>query len=156
MDEKELFHLDGGVGDILSVYNDYVVIQHKGVLNFLAMGIKGDKTIYYTDITSVQFKKPGFTTGYIQFSLSGGRENADGVMGAMQDENSIAIKSKAVVEAERIVEFINQKLHTLKSGRNMNGVISAADEIKKYKELFDLGIISQEEFEIKRKQLLGL
>ncbi len=115
-----------------------------------------DKTIYYTDITSVQFKKPGFTTGYIQFSLSGGRENTGGVMGAMQDENSVAIKSKAVVEAERIVEFINQKLHTLKSGGNMKGVISAADEIKKYKELFDLGIISQEEYEIKRKQLLGL
>lgn len=33
---------------------------------------------------------------------------------------------------------------------------SAADEIKKFKGLFDLGIISKEEFDAKKKQLLGL
>lgn len=33
---------------------------------------------------------------------------------------------------------------------------SAADEIKKYKELLDIGAITQEEFEQKKKQLLGL
>ena len=33
---------------------------------------------------------------------------------------------------------------------------SAADEIKKYKELLDEGIITQEEFDAKKKQLLGL
>ena len=34
--------------------------------------------------------------------------------------------------------------------------LSNADELKKYKELFDMGIISQEEFDAKKKQLLGL
>ena len=34
--------------------------------------------------------------------------------------------------------------------------ISSADEIKKYKELLDSGIITQEEFDLKKKQLLGL
>ena len=33
---------------------------------------------------------------------------------------------------------------------------SDAEEIKKYKELLDSGIISQEEFDAKKKQLLGL
>lgn len=33
---------------------------------------------------------------------------------------------------------------------------SAADEIKKFKELLDMGAISQEEFDAKKKQLLGL
>lgn len=33
---------------------------------------------------------------------------------------------------------------------------SAADEIKKFKELLDMGIITQEEFDAKKKQLLGL
>ncbi|MBP1581139.1 MAG: SHOCT domain-containing protein, partial [Oscillospiraceae bacterium] len=33
---------------------------------------------------------------------------------------------------------------------------STADELKKFKELFDLGIITQEEFDAKKKQLLGL
>lgn len=34
--------------------------------------------------------------------------------------------------------------------------VSTADEIKKFKELLDNGVISQEEFDAKKKQLLGL
>lgn len=34
--------------------------------------------------------------------------------------------------------------------------LSNADELKKFKELLDSGVISQEEFETKKKQLLGL
>ena len=37
-----------------------------------------------------------------------------------------------------------------------NQVVGGAEEIKKYKELLDEGIITQEEFEAKKKQLLGL
>ena len=33
---------------------------------------------------------------------------------------------------------------------------SNADELKKYKDLLDSGVITQEEFEAKKKQLLGL
>lgn len=33
---------------------------------------------------------------------------------------------------------------------------SSADELKKYKELYDNGVITKEEFEAKKKQLLGL
>ena len=33
---------------------------------------------------------------------------------------------------------------------------SIADEIREYKKLFDEGIITQEEFDAKKKQLLGL
>lgn len=47
--------------------------------------------------------------------------------------------------------------------RKINGPIvkqeiaqSNADEIKKYKDLFDSGVITQEEFDEKKKQLLGL
>ena len=35
-------------------------------------------------------------------------------------------------------------------------IVGGADEIKKYKELLDNGIITKEEFEAKKKQLLGL
>ena len=39
---------------------------------------------------------------------------------------------------------------------NTSQVISAADEIIKFKQLMDNGIITLEEFELKKKQLLGL
>lgn len=35
-------------------------------------------------------------------------------------------------------------------------IVSSADELKKYKELLDMGAISQEEFDAKKKQILGL
>lgn len=40
------------------------------------------------------------------------------------------------------------------SGRANN--VSSADELKKFKELLDSGVITQEEFDAKKKQLLGL
>jgi hypothetical protein len=39
---------------------------------------------------------------------------------------------------------------------NTAAQVSAADELKKFKELLDMGVINQEEFDAKKKQLLGL
>lgn len=39
---------------------------------------------------------------------------------------------------------------------NGNSAVSSADELKKFKELLDSGVITQEEFDAKKKQLLGL
>ena len=37
-----------------------------------------------------------------------------------------------------------------------HAAVSGADELKKYKDLLDSGVITQEEFDAKKKQLLGL
>ena len=43
-----------------------------------------------------------------------------------------------------------------KNADEQKNSFSSADELKKYKELLDSGIISQEEFDAKKKQLLGI
>ena len=43
-----------------------------------------------------------------------------------------------------------------KAGATVIQQVSAMDELKKLKELLDLGIVTQEEFDAKKKQLLGL
>ena len=61
-------------------------------------------------------------------------------------------------EAEIIVAFIRKKIDEVKSAPS-NGFVqqtSPAEELKKFKELLDMGIITQEEFDAKKKQLLGL
>ena len=156
MEENKVFEFDGGVGDVLAVYEDRVAISHKGMFNLLTMGSKGEKTIYFNNITSVQIKLAGFASGYIQFSINGGRENVGGIFGAMCDENSITIgDERKNKEAEEVVVYINKKLAEVKKGVVRNE-ISCADELKKFKELFDMGVITQEEFDEKKKQLLGL
>lgn len=44
----------------------------------------------------------------------------------------------------------------IKKQNNPMQAVSSADELKKFKELLDMGIITQEEFDQKKKQLLGL
>lgn len=61
-----------------------------------------------------------------------------------------------------INNHIHQVLDTLKSKPNeaqpqaVSAPISTADELKKFKELYDMGVITEDEFNAKKKQLLGI
>lgn len=61
------------------------------------------------------------------------------------------------------VQFIPDKNEANKPGYRSSSIpycpptsLSATDEIKQYKELLDQGIISEEEFEKKKKQIMGI
>ena len=97
------------LGDQLTVYTDKVVIRHKGILNFFSMGIQGSKTIYFRNITSVQYKKPGALSGYIQFSIAGGNESSRGLTEAMGDENTVALAYNNNYDYDKIVT-INHRI----------------------------------------------
>ena len=55
-----------------------------------------------------------------------------------------------------IVAIIHVNLIPDKNERQAHVAESAADELKKYKELFDQGVITEAEFQIKKEQLLKL
>lgn len=67
-----------------------------------------------------------------------------------------------VKNASEIYEVINNLLITRqreeaqKAATQSEKATGTADELKKYKDLLDTGVISQEEFDAKKKQLLGL
>ena len=54
------------------------------------------------------------------------------------------------------MKFIKIKRQDSEYSASANIIVSNADELKKFKDLLDAGIISQEEFDAKKKQLLGL
>ena len=60
--------------------------------------------------------------------------------------------------ATEMTEAINTLIYTTETNKNITitQTTAVADEIAKYKQLFDQGIITQEEYEAKKKQLLGL
>lgn len=156
MSEKK-FELKG-VGAHLTVYEDKVVIETKGLLGFLSQGLAGGKTIPMSAIQSVQFKKAGsFVNGFIQFGIMGGREMQGGVFNAANDENSVIFTSDLNAAATSIKEYIEEIiLNRSKPAQVVAQPTSAADEILKYKSLCDQGIITKQEFEAKKKSLLGL
>lgn len=58
---------------------------------------------------------------------------------------------------DMLVSKIKNQINKQKRANNgAASTISGADELKKYKDLLDAGVISQEEFDIKKKQILGL
>lgn len=138
----------------LTVDEYNVKIQPKGFSNFINKGgSKGEKSIPIKSITAIQFKEPGFTTGYIQFAYSGSSETKGGSISAVKDENSVTFAKKELSQAKELVDLIESYRHTESTSTSS---ISAADELKKYKELLDDGILTQEEFDAKKKQLLNI
>ncbi|MBP3441960.1 MAG: SHOCT domain-containing protein [Clostridia bacterium] len=118
---------------------------------------QGEKTIYFKDAIGVQYKPSSIADGYIQVeTAAGGMTSTSSQYGG---ENSIQFSGKDKnAEAEIVVDFIRKQIEEIKNAP-AGGVIqqvSPAEELKKFKELFDMGVISQEEFDAKKKQLLGL
>lgn len=143
-------------------YNGTIILTDKGVLikrglkGYMLGGgmLRGDKTIPYSSIVAVQLKKAGMTAGYLQLTLKGGSEAKSGLMQSTTDENTVnfhARKNKDFLEAK---EKIETKISESSGGNQQAS--SGADELEKLASLKEKGIISQEEFDAKKKQILNL
>lgn len=140
-----------GVGCKLLVYSDKLVISRKGFVSWLVHGLKGDKTIFFKEISSIQIKLGNsFFKGFLQFSIPGGNESTTGISDAVKDENSILFNKKHNKVAVEVKNFIEKTILTKDNNNNIIG----ADEILKYKNLLDQGVISQEEFNKKKRNIL--
>ena len=105
-------------------------------------GKKTAKEFLVKDIKSVEFaSKNGLLVrgNGIKYKINL-LENAEELKSTIMDSIA-ALPAESVVATTEIKQEIQP---------------SSADELKKYKELLDMGVISQEEFDAKKKQLLGL
>lgn len=144
-----------GSGATLLVDRTKIVIRRHGFLSFITQGSKGDKEIFIRNISAIQLKAPGWTKGFIQFSLSGEKASQGGAFDAVKDENSIMIgdgkQYTAFVEAKRLIQlYIEESSRPATVSTN----VSAADEIIKLADLKSKGIISDEEFEAQKRKIL--
>ena len=155
---EPLFQVKGVNGQVY-VYEDRIVIARKGALGFMSQGLAGEKTIPMASIQSVQFRRGGaMLNGFIQFGILGGREGRGGVMGATQDENTVMLRMGEQSDiGEKIKQYVEGRILE-RSNPQQPAVqaVSAADEILKLKQLLDAGILTQDEFDAKKKQLLGI
>src|SRR5712691_6899148 len=142
-----------GTNGVVILFNDRIRIGRKGMGTFFTHGLKGDKEIQLSSISSIQFKQAGsMSVGYIQFGFHGGQESKGGVFAAASDENTVMFKKSQQVAFEALRSAAQGRL-----GKPLVGVaVSAADEIEKLSKLRDQGILTNEEFESKKRQLLGL
>jgi hypothetical protein len=141
-----------GVGGSLELLEDRLIIRRTTFLGTFLHGLKGDKTIPYSAITAVQYKRPfPPLNGYIQFTLGGGNESKKGMIDAVKDENSLFFSdAELFLEARKFVE------DRIGNRAPIGQVVgSIADNLEKLAALRDRGILSPEEFEEQKAKALG-
>ena len=153
----EIFEFKSAGKYVITVDDYGVSIQQKGLLNAMAVGITGTKQLPFASMTAVQFKPAGMLSGYIQFTLLGGNEAKGGVFQAAGDENTIMFTKKEQDEANRLKELVEGKIREAQMSKSapIQNMKSPAEQILEFKKLLDMGVISQEEFDLKKAQLLG-
>ena len=67
-----------------------------------------------------------------------------------------AIKFKCIKNRDEIYDVVSKLLMERQTSKPVSNEASSVEVLKKYKELLDTGVISQEEFDAKKKQLLGV
>jgi len=130
-----------------------VIIKRGIAAALLGHGLKGDKTIPYSSIIAVQFKKAGLTAGYLQLTLKGGNEAKGGLFEAAKDENTVCFYNWDNKKFEEAKTLIEERLSSTGGTQKQS---SNLDELDKLAKLKEKGIITEEEFNAKKKQLLGL
>ena len=151
------FYLKGFKGE-LKVYENRVEINKTGS-GFITGNT--NKTLPMANIMSVSVTPSTiWARGFIEFTVPGGKDSAN-IEQALRNENALPLAAAGQNdEAMKIKAYVEDQI--LKQANNKSGTTivqqatSPAEELKKMKELLDMGIITQEEFDAKKKQLLGL
>lgn len=146
-------------GNTLRVYEDCVSFTPKGMLGFFSRGVAGERKIFYKDIASIQFKDSSqLLSGFIEFYVIGHlTKQGGGLFAGTSNENRFTFYHKFLPLMYEIKDYVQSKINSINNQQTtVINPTSGADELRKFKQLLDEGIISQEEFDTKKKQILGL
>ncbi len=125
--------------EILLGFRGAIIYKNRGqeqITDYI--GIITNKRFYYAGMDMV--------FGYVQFEV----KNEDYKL----TFNSMMTNGQVI--REKLEEAIRACESTDAAPVVVQNALSAADELKKFKEPLDMGVITQDEFDAKKKQLLGL
>ena len=147
------FNVPISVGPIVG--NTGVIITNKKMIygrsssGFLSQG--GMKIVDITDINDISFHDVDALQRFLiadSYKINIDTIREEVVM------NFGCIKSNRQ-KVEEVATKLTDILFELKNKKNAPAAVSVADEMLKFKQLLDMGIITQEEFEKKKRELLG-
>jgi hypothetical protein len=146
-----------GVSGQLELLEDRIRLKREGVLSFMTHGFKGDKEILIERISAIQFKNAGpVLSGYIQFSFLGSQEAKGGLFDATKDENTVVFTWKEQEKFQNIKQEIEKRMSPHKTKPQQSSPSSNLDELERLASFRDKGILTEEEFQTKKRQILGL
>lgn len=147
------FNVPVSVGSIVG--NTGVIITNKKMIcgrsssGFLSQG--GMKIVDITDINDISFHDVDALQRILiadsyKINIDTIREEVIMNFGCIKSHRQ---------KIEEVATKLTDILFELKNKKNASPVVSVADEMLKFKQLLDMGIITQEEFEKKKRELLG-
>ncbi len=135
-----------GNGKTATITENKLVITKSGLIGYIdgKNGHIHDTVININEITNIECKDASiFSNGFIRISVNGKHT----------PNTTIMFMPKRGIYQEALA--FTQTLDILRQQYKSSSNFSVADEIKKFKELLDMGAITYEEFEKKKKELLN-
>lgn len=113
-------------------------------------------TIPYDAISSVNLSEGGWTSRPFMQVLSIGERVVADDGAAMSSPSCFVFKKDLLPDFRKMKDEIEQRVTAAKRSAKIGAPASAADEIKKLGDLLQSGLITQSEFDARKRQLLGL
>lgn len=142
-----------GVNGQVELLEDRVRITRRGFMAFGAHPWGGAKEILLSEITAIKFRHVTWTaSGFIQFMYPGGQETK-GFHKTVADENAVMFWRRHEPDFIELKDAINKKRRQLREADTSTNDLAV---LEKLAELHKSGVLTDDEFAAKKKQILGL
>lgn len=150
--EKVIEKFGGGTSNI-TLYENYLVIKPSALSK---MGGKGsEKTIPLSSVVNISIVKKLFKTPYLQVVTAGMIPDGKRDINRASDANVVLIQPGKMGAAKRIQKYVSEWM-VKSAGTQPTTAGSPLDELEKLNDLKERGIITEEEFSAKKKDILGI
>ena len=143
-----------GSNGVITIDGDWLTIDRKG---FRRTGHSEEvRRIPLASITAVQLHYARvFTDGFIRFTVAGSPEFRGDLQNAVRDENAVTYRRRHAKGFNMIRAAVEQYISAHRGGAQSGvGEPDIPEQIKELDELRDQKLITDEEFEAKKAQLL--
>jgi Domain of unknown function (DUF4429)/Short C-terminal domain len=144
-----------GTNGIVTIDGDWLTIDRKR-FGRRARHLQGYRRIPLASITAVQIQPARvFSNGFIRFTVAGSPQLLGGLQSAMRDENAVTFRRGQERGFNMIRAAVEQHIAAQHAGaRSAAGEPDIPEQIKRLGELRDQKLITDEEFEAKKAELL--
>ena len=146
-----------GLNAKVFLYRDAIRIKRIGLRNALSGASKVERDILISQMVGLQFKKAGLlNNGYIRFEVMHQYQRLDKDSEGEAEDATVAFKPGQQGAFEAFREMLVANMTAGGAAKAPSAATTDLDQLDKLASLRDRGIITEEEFGRKKKQLLGL
>ena len=139
----------------VEIDNRKITITKEGVVNNIALQTS-EKSFDITQVSTIQIKENGLLLpGYLQFWLIGSTDSTYGFKNYTNENTLIIYNLNQFKSAQIIKKYIEENKEKYSPTGCTVIAKSNAEQIREFKALFDEGVITEEDFNHKKNQLIN-